>query len=122
MLAIATFGMFGNQNAAALAIVGWVPVTLLTGYLMSRRRGFTGPDPRSALGLACVATAQADLSGNAGQAHRVALGGFAAMTDPRLRLAVQGGKADSVWQVPRRRPETSGIDLLAFDLVRPAAD
>jgi len=122
VLAVATFGMFGDETAAALAILGWVPFTLLTGFLAARRRGYSGPDPRSALGLACLATAEVDLPAGAPQAHRVALGGFTAMTGTPLRQAIKGSRADSTWPVTRRRSQASGIELLAFDLIRPPTD
>jgi hypothetical protein len=44
------------------------------------------------------------------------------MTDTRLRQAVKGNKADSAWPVSPRRSQASGIDLLAFDLIRLASD
>jgi uncharacterized protein (TIGR04222 family) len=121
VLALATFGMFGNE-AAYLAVLGWIPFTLLTGFFAARRRGYSGPDPRGAIGLACLARADAELPAGATQARRVALGGFAAMTDIPLRQAIKGSRADSTWPVTRRRSQASGIELLAFDLIRPPTD
>jgi len=120
---VATIGMMvsGSLEDAefqiALGIGGWLPITVLVAVLMSRRRGYHGPDPRSALGLAAIATLRSELPRDATQAMRVALGGFAAMTDAPLRKAIQGTHADSTWQLPRRRTDAVGIDLLAMDLV-----
>lgn len=105
------------QVQGAVAVFGWMPVTVLVATLMSRRRGYHGPDPRSALGLAAIAMLRAELPSDAAQALRVALGGFEAMTDTPLRKAIQGTDADSTWQLPRRRKDAFGIDLLAVDLV-----
>jgi hypothetical protein len=114
--------MFGNETAAALAIAGWVPITLLTGFLVSRRRGYSGPDPRSALGLAALAQAERAFPADASQAHRVALAGLPAITDPHLRQSIRGRSVDSTWQITLRRSQATGIDLLAVNLIYPAGD
>jgi uncharacterized protein (TIGR04222 family) len=120
VLAFSSFGMFGNETSAAIAIFGWVPFTLLTGFLVSRRHGYSGQDPRSALGLACLA--QVSLPADAPQARRVALGGLAAITDTPLRKAIKGRAPDSTWQTRCHRAQATGIDLLALNLIQPAND
>jgi uncharacterized protein (TIGR04222 family) len=116
VLAFATFAMFtkGSETTITIAITGWVPITVLTGILMSRRRGYSGPDPRSSLGLAHAAAITPD-----SQALKVALGGFPAITDTQLRKEIQGNAPGSTWGPQRRRSQATGIDLLALNLIRP---
>jgi uncharacterized protein (TIGR04222 family) len=124
---VATIGMMPSKEyprsleddelQIAAAVWGWLPVTVLVAVLMSRRRGYHGRDPRSALGMACIAKLRTGLRSDATQALRVALGGFAAITDASLRKAIQGTHADSTWRLPRRREDSIGIELLAVELV-----
>lgn len=90
------------ENSAALSVFLWLPVTLAAAAIWARRPGLSGPDPRTALGRDVVMVLRADLPADATQAQRVAVGGFAAMTDDGLRRAIQGHAADSRWNVRRR--------------------
>jgi uncharacterized protein (TIGR04222 family) len=123
----ATLGMFGVAVAAeggaagvfsVIFVVGWLPITMGVNYLMSHRDGYSGGDPQTPLGVACVARALAELPPNATQADRVALGGFRSATDPVLRKAIQARTPDSTWRVPRPR-DAKGIDVVAAILVEP---
>lgn len=93
-------GLEENENQIALAVLGWLPVTLLVAFLMSRRQGYHGRDPRSALGMAYLAKLRSELpdSGASAQAPVVALGGLEAMPDRALRKAIQGSEPDSTWR------------------------
>jgi uncharacterized protein (TIGR04222 family) len=106
-----------SQGPLALAVLGWLPVAMGVGFLMSRRRGYHGGDPRTALGHAVVAKLAAELPADTSQAQRVALGGFAAMTDKPLRKAIQGNDHDSQWRLVRRRGQASGAELVGWELV-----
>lgn len=122
VIALASFGMIvadSRSIATALAIGGWVPITVLVAVLTSRRTGCSGPDPRSALGVACTDLALQEVPRGAPQWHRVALGGFEAMTDAALRTAIQGEAGSGAWP-PRARRPAHPIDRLAADIVRPA--
>lgn len=88
---------------AAITVFAWFPVALLTAFIWSRRPGYHGPDPRTATGRDIVELLQAELPDDAPQAQRVAVGGFAAMTDDALRRAVQGNAVESRWSVPHGR-------------------
>ncbi|TDD69438.1 hypothetical protein E1262_12365 [Jiangella aurantiaca] len=103
---------------ASLTILGWLPVTILTAVIWSRRPGYHGPDPRTARGRDISDVLVAELPGDAAQAQRVAVGGFAAMTDDALRRDVQGNAVESRWSVPsgRRRAAAYGVNAaLAID-------
>jgi hypothetical protein len=57
------------------------------------------------------------LGGDATLAQRVALDGFAAITDDQLRQAIRRTTGDSTWQLPRRCAGTLAIDDVALELV-----
>ncbi|SDU09727.1 TIGR04222 domain-containing membrane protein [Jiangella alkaliphila] len=91
-----------SDAPAAITIFAWFPVTLLTAFIWSRRPGYHGPDPRTARGRDIVDLLRAELPDDAPQAQRVAVGGFAAMTDDALRRQVQGRADESRWSIMRR--------------------
>ncbi|WP_129667993.1 hypothetical protein [Phytoactinopolyspora endophytica] len=91
------------QGAEALCLLGWFGVPIIAAWIYASKRGYRGPDPATALGVAVVDQLRAELPVDASQARRVALGGFAAMTDEAMRQAVQAHEPDSRWSMPRRR-------------------
>ncbi|WP_162605671.1 TIGR04222 domain-containing membrane protein [Jiangella ureilytica] len=102
-----------GEIPAAITIVAWFPVTLLAAFIFSRRPGYHGPDPRTATGRDIVELLQAEPAEDAPQAQRVAVGGFAAMTDDALRRAVQGNAVESRWSVPHgRRGDRYGVNAI----------
>jgi uncharacterized protein (TIGR04222 family) len=102
-----------GEIPTAITIVAWLPVAILTAFTWSRRPGYHGPDPRTALGRDIVELLQAELPEDAPQAQRVAVGGFAAMTDDALRRAVQGNAVESRWSVPHgRRGDRYGVNAI----------
>ncbi|WP_158564121.1 TIGR04222 domain-containing membrane protein [Jiangella anatolica] len=102
-----------NEGPAAVTILAWLPVSILTAFIWSRRPGYHGPDPRTALGRDIVELLQAELPADAPQAQRVAVGGFAAMTDDALRRAVQGNAVESRWSMPHgRRSDRYGVNAV----------
>jgi uncharacterized protein (TIGR04222 family) len=124
VIALVTYAMIvaadGHDDVAiAVAVAGWLPVTILAAVLTTRRRGYRGPDPRTALGVACTELALRELDVRASQASRVALGGFEAMTDRVLRIGVQSRAVSGAW--PASRTQTArAVDRFALELVRPA--
>jgi uncharacterized protein (TIGR04222 family) len=96
---------------SSIVVLSWLPVTLLTAFLWSRRPGYHGGDPRSALGRDVSAEAPRALAPDARQADRVAAGGFAAMTDDALRRAVRGNAAESRWRIRWRRDRTADANV-----------
>nr|WP_246401076.1 TIGR04222 domain-containing membrane protein [Jiangella mangrovi] len=92
-----------GEIPAAITVFAWAPITILTAFIWSRRPGYHGSDPRTALGRDIVELLQAELPADDPQAQRVAVGGFAAMTDDALRRAVQGNAVESRWSVPHGR-------------------
>jgi hypothetical protein len=83
--------------------------------------------PRTALGREVVTLLRSDLPAGASQAQRVALGGFAAMTDDGLRRAIQGCAVDSRWDTDRRAKSSDVSDINAIlaasvDMIRGVGD
>lgn len=102
-----------GEIPTAITIFAWFPVTLLTAFIWSRRPGHHGPDPRTALGRDIVDVVREEQPDDATQAQRVAVGGFAAMTDDALRRAVQGHAVESRWSVPHgRRGDRYGVNAI----------
>lgn len=60
-------------------------------------RAQLGLDPRSASGLARARRKLKQLDAQSAQAWRVAVAGFAAMTDQNLRASIQGDAPESTW-------------------------
>lgn len=99
-----------SEAQATIVIASWLPVSLGSAFLWSRRPGHHGRDPRSSVGRAVVADLRAARASS--QADLVASGGFEAMTDEALRDAVQAGEPDSRWRVPLRRTGTTEVNAL----------
>jgi uncharacterized protein (TIGR04222 family) len=89
-----------------------LPVSLLAAWVWSWRPGFHGRDPRTRLGRDASALARDRLAATASQADRVALGGFAALTDAHLRGSVQASAPDSRWDAARRFRAATEINAL----------
>lgn len=99
-----------GEIPTAITIFAWFPVTLLAAFIWSRRPGYHGPDPRTARGRDIVDLLRAELPDDAPQAQRVAVGGFAAMTDDALRRAVRGHAVESRWSLPGGRRDSHGVN------------
>lgn len=84
---------------AAISIGAWAVVPLLQLMFWCLQPGYHGRDPRSRLGRDVIAEVSAAVGADPGasQADRVAVGGFAAMTDAPLRREIMGDAADSEW-------------------------
>jgi uncharacterized protein (TIGR04222 family) len=65
------------------------------------RPGYGGSDPGSATGRAVLRRLRSEVDSTTSQAVRVALGGFAAMSQPEMRADVQGGAPDRGWRCTR---------------------
>lgn len=103
-----------QSGPAGLMIALWLPSTIAPAAIWSRRAGYRGPDPRTALGRDVSAVLWSELDPDAAQARRVAAGGLSAMTDVALRHAIQGRAVDSRWSVPtgRRAGSDHGINAV----------
>ncbi|MFT4010043.1 MAG: hypothetical protein QM655_08380 [Nocardioidaceae bacterium] len=86
-----------DWGPALISIGPWLVVPLAQIALLLLQPGYRGRDPRSRLGIDIVEELTARIGPDASQADRVAIGGFAAMTDDDLRRAIMGGAADSAW-------------------------
>ncbi|MFT4231751.1 MAG: hypothetical protein QM606_03110 [Leucobacter sp.] len=82
---------------ALISIGPWLLVPLVQIAVLCLQPGYRGRDPRSRLGIDIIDELAARIGPDASQADRVAIGGFAAMTDGDLRRAIMGGAADSAW-------------------------
>lgn len=83
--------------APIVSIGACVVVPLVQLWLWCLQPGYRGPDPRSRLGHDVIDQLAAAVGPGTSQAQRVAVGGFAAMTDPALRQAIMGTASDSRW-------------------------
>jgi uncharacterized protein (TIGR04222 family) len=85
------------QGSAVVAFGLIFVLPPLTVVLARLRPGYHGQDPRTAAGHALLGRITATVDDATGQAVRVALGGFAGMTDQSMRANVQGSAPDSRW-------------------------
>ncbi|MFJ9842383.1 hypothetical protein ACIRYZ_18245 [Kitasatospora sp. NPDC101155] len=109
-----------NSGQSQLALGGCLLVAPVVWVLMCRRRGYSGRNPISALGHACLAQLRTDLPPDASQARRVALGGFGAMTQARLREAVAGpAPEESAWWWPGALHEQTQVHRLTAASAHP---
>jgi uncharacterized protein (TIGR04222 family) len=111
MMGLGDFGSSSYETSAALAVVGWVPFTLATALVSARRRGYFGPDPRTALGMACLRTLTPETP-----AAQVALHGFDSLASA---AAIKGRDQESTWESRPKRKDAYGIDEAAWKLVLP---
>jgi len=103
---------------AGLAILGLLLLVPAGVWLSGRRTGYGGPDPRTALGLACSALLRADSGPDSPLADNVAVTGLDAA--PAIRGDLPTALAHTGWQVPRRWTDSAtGIDRVAIKLVVP---
>lgn len=106
LLFLCTLSFLGG-NTQPPGLPPWAPVTISVGVwivvplvqlaIWCRQPGYHGRDPRSRLGLDVVDELAARIGPTSSQANRVAIGGFAAMTDHVLRQAIMGTTSDSAW-------------------------
>ncbi|WP_370964636.1 hypothetical protein [Amycolatopsis sp. cg9] len=115
MMAAGDFGTSAYRTSLELALAGWVVFPVLTWYLGKRRRGYRGPDPRTALGSAYLRAVDTDTP-----ARRVAVHGFAGLADQELAASIKGNSEDSAWESLPDRKHAHGIDDIAWSLLHPA--
>lgn len=82
---------------ALISIGAWLVVPLVQVLFWCLQPGYRGKDPRSRLGRDVITVVAAGIDAETSQADRVAIGGFAAMTDTAMRREIMGDAADSEW-------------------------
>lgn len=107
VLFLCAIGMMTADGARAPGLPPWAPAAISIGAcvvvplvqlaIWCLQPGYRGRDPRSRLGRDVVDELAAAVGPATSQAQRVAIGGFAAMTDPGLRRAIMGTTSDSGW-------------------------
>jgi hypothetical protein len=108
------------EGTLALSMIGWFGAPVAGALVYARKQGYQGPDPLSSLGRAVITELRAELPADASQARRVALGGFTAMSDQEMRLAIQRREVDSRWAVRRKGDPNYGINSALARTVRMA--
>jgi uncharacterized protein (TIGR04222 family) len=105
----------GSRTAAAVTFGTALASILVTAGIVVSRPGHHGQNPTTTLGRAVLDRARAGAESDL--VLGVALDGFAAMTDPGFRAAVQGDAADATWTWQRRSTDRTTVDDLARRLV-----
>lgn len=117
-LFVVSLGLLSDHSGGTGPWLLTIPLTLLVMALVITlarlRPGYHGHDPRTARGLELLRQAAADPP-DPSQATKVAIGGFAAMSDHNLRAAVQGIAPESAWAW-RSRSDAGVVESLACHL------
>ncbi|NDL55813.1 hypothetical protein [Phytoactinopolyspora mesophila] len=93
-----------------LAGVLGVASSVAAAHIYAKKRGYSGVDPKTALGREVLEQLRVRLPREASEAHRVAVGGFSAMHDAGLRRSIQGTTPDSRWSARSRRGQGKHIN------------